>query len=89
MDLETAALPLRRSSDMDVRTIRRASGLSQIQLSHKAGVSRFRLSLAETGSISLEPTELAAIMKAIRPEMERVSHITSEFQSLAGAGASL
>ncbi len=70
-----------------LKAIRRAAGLTQIQLSQKANVSRFRLALAETGSLELRPEELTAINKAVAPEMEKTARVAMEFKNLAAVGA--
>ena len=66
----------------NLREIRKVSGLSQIELAHRAGISRFRLCLAEAGSIELRADERAAIAAAVRPEMQRTARIAHEFESL-------
>jgi transcriptional regulator with XRE-family HTH domain len=63
-----------------LKAIRKAAGLSQIQLAQKANISRFRLSLAEAESIELRPDELAAISSAINPEMEKTARIAAGFK---------
>jgi transcriptional regulator with XRE-family HTH domain len=63
-----------------LRAIRKAAGLSQIQLAQRAHISRFRLSLAETESIELRPDELASISSAIDPEMEEIARIAAGFK---------
>lgn len=62
-----------------LKEIRLASGLSQVALAYKAGVSRFRLSLAEAGTIQLRPDELQAIKSAVRPGMEERARVVSQF----------
>ena len=69
----------------NLREIRKVAGLSQIQLAHKAGISRFRLCLAEAGSIELRADERAAIATAVRPGMERTARIAQEFERTATA----
>jgi predicted transcriptional regulator len=69
----------------DLKAIRKAAGLSQIELSRRASVSRFRISLAETGALDLTPQELAAIRRAVRPEIEQTARIAEELKSLATA----
>jgi len=64
----------------NLKAIRKAAGLSQIQLAQRANISRFRLSLAEMGSIELRPDELAAISSAINPEMEKTARIAAGFK---------
>lgn len=64
---------------INLKTIRKAAGLTQIQLAARANVSRFRLCLAETGNIELRPEEIAAITEAVKPELERTTRLASEF----------
>lgn len=72
----------------DLKTIRKAAGLTQIQLAARANVSRFRLCLAETGNIELRPEELIAINEAVKPEMERTARLASDFaEALSAVGA--
>jgi DNA-binding XRE family transcriptional regulator len=73
----------------NVKTIRKAAGLTQVQLAQKANVSRFRLCMAESGALELRPDEIEAIRKAVEPEIERTAQIASEFQRsrVARAGA--
>jgi transcriptional regulator with XRE-family HTH domain len=49
----------------ELRRLREAAGASQIRIAKLAGVSRMRLSLAETGDVELDVKEVAAIRKAI------------------------
>ena len=68
-----------------LKEVRKAAGLTQIQLAQKADISRFRLCLAETGSLELRPDEMAAIADAVRRAMERTARIAHEFESLLTA----
>jgi hypothetical protein len=61
--------------------------LSQIQLAQRAKVSRFRLSLAETGSLELRDDEVIAIRNAVTPEIRRTARLTSEFELSRTAAA--
>ena len=58
-----------------IKELRRASNLSQIELSQKSGVSRFRIQLAESGTLELRPTELLAIKEALRPALTRAAEL--------------
>ena len=58
-----------------VRELRKASNLSQIQLSQKSGVSRFRIQLAESGTLRLREDESQAILEAVRPGLSRAAHL--------------
>jgi transcriptional regulator with XRE-family HTH domain len=49
----------------EIRRLREAAGASQIRIANLAGVSRMRLSLAETGDVALGPAEVDAVRKAI------------------------
>lgn len=64
---------------MDIRAIRKATGLSQIKLARLANVSRFRLSLAEERSIELRADELDALGKVLGPEVERARAAVASF----------
>lgn len=55
---------------MDIKQIRKASGLTQIELAQRVKVSRVRLSLAECGYIVLDPEELEAIKQTALVEAE-------------------
>jgi len=58
--------------DKDLKTQRwKAGRLSQIELSKLSGVSRFRISLAETGLTELRDQELYAIEAALADEVRR------------------
>jgi len=58
--------------DKDLKTQRwKAGRLSQIELSKLSGVSRFRISLAETGLTELRDKELYAIEAALADEVRR------------------
>jgi len=63
----------------EVRAMRKAAGLTQWILAQKAGISRFRLCMAESDHLKLRPDELDAIRIAVRPEMEKAVRIASEF----------
>lgn len=65
-----------------LRELRRASNLSQIQLAQKSGVSRFRIQLAESGTLQLREAELQAIRDAVRPGLAKTARLLcSEFDS--------
>lgn len=68
-----------------LRANRKAAGLTQMQLSHKAKVSRYRLCMAEAGCLELRPDELDAVNQALKPEMEKAARIASEFQGAIAA----
>jgi len=65
-----------------LRAIRKTAGLTQIQLSQRANISRFRLCMAEADCLELRPYELAAIKQALKPEMEKAARIAAEFQHM-------
>ena len=67
----------------NLRAVRKAAGLSQIELAHRASVSRFRLSLAEAGALELREDEIAAIRFALAPELQKRGRVVSEFQAAA------
>ncbi len=66
----------------NLRAIRKAAGLTQFQLSQKAKVSRFRLCMAESGSLELCAAEMEAIANAVRPEIEKTAQIAAELTAL-------
>ena len=66
----------------NLREIRTAIGYSQIKLANKSGVSRFRIYLAESGSLVLRPNEVHAIREALRPEIEKAARIACEFSDV-------
>ena len=68
----------------NLKAIRKAAGLTQMQLIQKAGISRFRFCMAEAGHLELRPDELDAIRVAARPAMEKAVRIASEFVAVAG-----
>jgi len=49
----------------EIRRLRESAGASQIRIAKLAGMSRMRLSLAETGDVVLAPAEVDAVRKAI------------------------
>ena len=49
----------------NIREKRELVGLSQVALAHQAGVSRFRLQLAEAGVLELLPEEVFALSKTL------------------------
>jgi transcriptional regulator with XRE-family HTH domain len=49
----------------EIRRLREAARASQIRIAKSAGLSRMRLSLAETGDVELRPAEVDAVLKAI------------------------
>lgn len=68
-----------------VRELRRASNLSQIQLSQRSGVSRFRIQLAEAGTLELRPDKLQAIEATVRPALVRTAELlTTELVPVSG-----
>lgn len=56
---------------MDTRKIRRTVRLSQTELSLASGVSRWRISAAESGYITLRESEHVAIEDALAREVQR------------------
>ncbi len=69
-----------------LRAMRKAAGLTQFALAQIAGVSRFRLSMAETGYLELRPEEVAAITNVVRPEMEKTARLVSELAAVGARG---
>jgi predicted transcriptional regulator len=66
-------------STSNLKMIRKAANLTQIQLAARAKISHFRLCRAEAGDIELRSDELAAITEALKPEIERTTRLASEF----------
>jgi hypothetical protein len=59
---------------MNIKKQRRMAGrLSQIELARLSGVSRFRISLAESGHIALRTEEREAIDQAVASEVQRLA----------------
>lgn len=67
-----------------LRKMREVSGLSQIALARRAGVSRMRLQLAESGEILLRPEEVEALNRTLRGVIENRAVILKN--ALAAAG---
>jgi len=65
----------------DLRAVRKAAGLTQVQLSKRAKVSRFRLCMAEADCLELRPDELEAINRTLKPGMEKAARIAAEFNA--------
>jgi predicted transcriptional regulator len=60
---------------MNIKKQRKMAGrLSQIELARLSGVSRFRISLAESGHIPLRTEERAAINRALTSEVQRLAN---------------
>jgi len=53
-----------------LRATRELTGLSQIALAQRAGVSRMRLQLAEAGEVKLRPEEVEAVNRTLRDAIE-------------------
>jgi transcriptional regulator with XRE-family HTH domain len=51
---------------MNLRSVRKAAGVSQFFVAQESGVARMRLSLAETGQLTLRPEEQNAIVVVLR-----------------------
>jgi len=54
--------------------------LTQIELSHRAGVSCWRLGMAEAGLIELRADEIQALRQALKPALEKAVRVVQEFQ---------
>jgi transcriptional regulator with XRE-family HTH domain len=50
----------------DLRRTRQVAGISQFLAAQESGVSRMRLSLAETGQVALRPEEKLALRRVLR-----------------------
>lgn len=53
---------------------RKKSGMSQVLCAHRSGISRMRLSLAETGQIALSSDEEAAVSQALTKYILEKAH---------------
>ena len=73
----------------ELRKLRKKAGLTQFTVARKSGVTRMRLSLAESGQLRLRPEEEAAVREAIRQGIEqqatRLRHLLSGQQKIATA----
>jgi DNA-binding XRE family transcriptional regulator len=56
---------------IDFRKVRRLAGCTQFQLANRTGISRVRLSLAETGQLRLRPEEKRAVLDLLLREVTR------------------
>jgi len=54
-----------------LRRLRERAGLTQFVVAQKSGVTRMRLSLAESGQLRLTAEEEAAVREAIREGIEK------------------
>jgi DNA-binding XRE family transcriptional regulator len=68
----------------EIRRLREAVGASQIRIAKLAGMSRMRLSLAETGDVGLSPEEVTSVRKAIATfatnsaaELEKIARLAA------------
>ena len=66
-------------TDLDLRSHRRAVGISQIKLARIARVSRFRIHLNEVGEGDLTAEEQGRIKKALKAEADRLRNIAASF----------
>ncbi len=72
----------------DWKALRGIAGMSQIQLAAAAGVSRFRLSLAECGQGELTEAERGSLRRTLASAMtKRAASIRSAMTSSVMAGA--
>lgn len=75
-----------------LRKLRERAGLTQFGVARKSGVTRMRLSLAESGQLRLSPREEAAVRDAIRQGIEkstaRLQHLLSSKQTKHAATVS-
>ena len=73
---------------MNLFECRRKSGMSQFLCAQRSGISRMRLSLAETGQIELSAAEEAAVhrelAKYIADRAREVALLSQEPHSVAG-----
>jgi transcriptional regulator with XRE-family HTH domain len=73
---------------MTILQVRRKKvGMSQFLLSRSSGVSRMRLSLAETGQITLTSDEEAAVCRALNEYIQTKSQEITELSAEIRASA--
>lgn len=53
-------------NDTEIKQLRKDFGISQMALSKKSGISRYRLSLFENGHLELTKSEQEALRDAVR-----------------------
>ena len=67
---------------------RKKCGMSQFLCAQRSGISRMRLSLAETGQIALSPAEEAALRRVlteyISDKAQEIALLSQEQHSVAG-----
>jgi predicted transcriptional regulator len=63
----------------DIRTQREQFGISQMRLAAQANVSRFRLHLAERGTLCLRQDEIARIRMVLQRTAERLQKAITDF----------
>jgi transcriptional regulator with XRE-family HTH domain len=72
-----------------LRRLREKAGLTQYVVARKSGVTRMRLSLAESGQLRLSPAEEAAVREAIRQGIEeqavRLQHLLANKETKTSA----
>ena len=71
----------------NLRSHREALGLSQIRLARLAGVSRFRISVHESGDGELTAEEQGRIRAALKAEAQRLASIADTLGRVQEAGA--
>ena len=65
----------------NLKGVRRASGLSQMNLSMRSGVSLSRIVKSEIAGLELRPEEIAAIRKILGSELAKSISLALEFQA--------
>jgi transcriptional regulator with XRE-family HTH domain len=60
-----------KKMSIDFRKVRRLAGCTQFQLASRTGISRVRLSLAETGQLRLRPEEKRTLLDVLLREVTR------------------
>ena len=65
----------------NLKGLRKASGLTQLRLSMRSGVSLSRIVKSELEGIELRPEEIAAIRRILAPELAKNIGLALEFQT--------
>jgi len=70
-----------------LRELREAAGVPQIELARRCGISRFRIYEAEFGMRELTAEELQAIQRVLAPEFAKQVRAAAQFQTKGIANA--
>lgn len=72
-------------TNLSFKEMRRLTGCTQVALANKTGISRVRLSLAETGQLRLKPEEKHKVLRILQREMERSSNALQKVRQALGS----